>query len=90
MEDPEAFRQTKLMGDKTHLFYVARALMHLQIVTGIIGDVKGKGSDAKMVAEMMIKLRAELGMMDEERECKSSYIRLQIQNTFSIRTCSLV
>ena len=90
MEDPEAFRQIKLMGDKTHLFYVARALMHLQIVTGIIGDVKGKGSDAKMVAEMMIKLRAELGMMDEEHECKSSYISIQVQNVFSTRTCSLV
>ena len=70
MESPEAFRQTKLIGDKTHLFYVARALMHLQIVTGIIQEVKGKGSDSKMVAEMMIKLRAELGMLDEERHCK--------------------
>jgi hypothetical protein len=75
MEDPEAFRQTKLMGDKTHLFYVARALMHLQIVTGIIRDIRGMGSDAKMVAEMMIKLRAELGMMDEEHECKSSSLQ---------------
>ena len=69
MESPEAFRMTKLIGDKTHLFDVAKTLMHLQVVTGIIGQVKGKGSDAKIVAEMMIKLRAELGMQDEQRNC---------------------
>ena len=70
MESTEAFRMTKMIGDKTHLFDLAKSLMTLQILTGIIGEIKGKGSDAKVVAEMMIKLRAEVGMHDECLQCE--------------------
>ena len=73
MESPEAFRMTKLIGDKTHLFDIAKSLMQLQVVTGIIAEVKGKGADAKLVAEMMIKLRAELGMHDEQKHCEDAF-----------------
>jgi hypothetical protein len=36
MENPEAYRSTKLIGDKTHLFDIAKALMQLQVVTGTL------------------------------------------------------
>jgi hypothetical protein len=35
-------------GDRTSLFYVARSIMKLQSIFGIIPHIKGKGSCAKV------------------------------------------
>jgi vacuolar protein sorting-associated protein 33A len=47
-------------GDKTSLFYTARALMKLQALYGIIPLIRGKGAAAQQVAQMMLRMRHEM------------------------------
>ena len=49
----------------TNLFDAAKAIMQLQVLCGIIPVIKGKGENAKVVADMLIKLREEVGREDE-------------------------
>ncbi|KJE88792.1 vacuolar protein sorting-associated protein 33A [Capsaspora owczarzaki ATCC 30864] len=60
LEMENSFRECNLDGDPTSLFYVARSIMKLQTVYGIIPQIVGKGPHAKHVAEMMLRLRREL------------------------------
>lgn len=46
MELPESFRDCILHGDQTSLFYVAHALMQVQVLYGIIPRIVGKGDMA--------------------------------------------
>jgi len=48
-----------LEEDKTSLYYVAQSIMRLQTIAGVIPNVKGKGANAKIVYEMMKRLRKE-------------------------------
>lgn len=61
LEMEDSFRECFLDGDRTSLFYVARSIMKLQSTFGIIPHIKGKGSCAKGVAEMLLRMRREMG-----------------------------
>ena len=61
MELSASFKDTFLDGDPTSLLYVARSLMKLQAIFGLVPIVKGKGSNANKVWHMMQRLRREGG-----------------------------
>ena len=48
-------------GDTSSLYYTARGLMRLQSLYGTIPQVKGKGSHALAVKNMMTMMRKEMG-----------------------------
>eukprot|EP01095_Lingulamoeba_sp_RSL-Kostka_P003505 TRINITY_DN1447_c1_g1_i1.p1 TRINITY_DN1447_c1_g1~~TRINITY_DN1447_c1_g1_i1.p1 ORF type:complete len:624 (+),score=182.50 TRINITY_DN1447_c1_g1_i1:123-1994(+) len=66
LELPNSFRECFLEGDKTSLFYVATAIMKIQSVFGLIGNIKGKGKMARSVADMLLRMRKEMGTEDTE------------------------
>lgn len=61
MELSASFKDCFLEGDPTSLLYVARSLMKLQAIFGLVPIVKGKGSNANKVWHMMQRLRREGG-----------------------------
>jgi len=61
LEMEDCYKECLLEGDRTSLFYVARSIMKLQSVFGIIPHIKGKGICAKVVAEMLLRMRREMG-----------------------------
>jgi len=60
MELSSSFRDYAIEGDKTSLFYVAKALMKMQSLFGIIPNIQGKGHHSQFIAEMMFRMRREL------------------------------
>ena len=56
----DCYKQCYLDGDRTSLYYVAKSIMKLQMMFGIIPNVRGKGLLSKNVAEMIVKMRNEL------------------------------
>ncbi|CAN8015991.1 unnamed protein product [Ixodes persulcatus] len=60
MEMEYSFRECEVEGDTTSMHHVARALMTLQTLYGVIPNVYGKGKHAQMVSEMMVRMRREL------------------------------
>eukprot|EP01122_Echinamoeba_exundans_P013588 TRINITY_DN5959_c0_g1_i1.p1 TRINITY_DN5959_c0_g1~~TRINITY_DN5959_c0_g1_i1.p1 ORF type:complete len:685 (-),score=163.48 TRINITY_DN5959_c0_g1_i1:50-2104(-) len=60
LELNQCFKECFLEGDKTSLFYTARALMKLQALYGIIPLIRGKGAAAQQVAQMMLRMRHEM------------------------------
>eukprot|EP00286_Rhodomonas_abbreviata_P030035 CAMPEP_0181300358 /NCGR_PEP_ID=MMETSP1101-20121128/6846_1 /TAXON_ID=46948 /ORGANISM="Rhodomonas abbreviata, Strain Caron Lab Isolate" /LENGTH=572 /DNA_ID=CAMNT_0023405587 /DNA_START=212 /DNA_END=1927 /DNA_ORIENTATION=+ len=66
MEIPDAYRECHLDGDKSSLFYAAKGLMRMQALFGLIPLIKGKGSNAKALADMLLRMRRELGEQEEE------------------------
>jgi len=54
-----AFKECFLDGDTTSLYYVANALNNLQILYGLMPNVKGIGKCSKQVFEMMKRFRIE-------------------------------
>eukprot|EP01137_Pigoraptor_chileana_P014765 Opistho-2@69810 len=64
MDLETSYRECALDGDRTSLFYVARALMKLQAMYGTIPQIFGKGSCAKTVAEMLVRMRRETPITD--------------------------
>ena len=66
LEHENAWRDLAVEGDITPVYYVARALHQLQKVTGEAPLVKGKGTYAKEVAEVVERLRRE-AHVDEAR-----------------------
>eukprot|EP01125_Pyxidicula_operculata_P001470 TRINITY_DN11349_c0_g1_i1.p1 TRINITY_DN11349_c0_g1~~TRINITY_DN11349_c0_g1_i1.p1 ORF type:complete len:649 (-),score=140.94 TRINITY_DN11349_c0_g1_i1:30-1976(-) len=65
MEMPLSFKECSLEGDKTPLFYVARGLMKLQFLFGIIPNIIGKGVNSQFVAEMLFRMRRELASKEQ-------------------------
>eukprot|EP01104_Vermistella_antarctica_P001525 TRINITY_DN1158_c0_g1_i1.p1 TRINITY_DN1158_c0_g1~~TRINITY_DN1158_c0_g1_i1.p1 ORF type:complete len:617 (-),score=161.35 TRINITY_DN1158_c0_g1_i1:116-1966(-) len=55
-----SFREVFLDGDATSLFYVARSLMKLQSIFGVIPNVKGKGTMSARVKDMLFRMRKEM------------------------------
>ena len=66
MEIPDSYRECHLDGDKSSLFYAARGLMRLQSLFGVIPTIKGKGHAARAVADMLLRMRSELGEQEDE------------------------
>eukprot|EP00027_Filamoeba_sp_ATCC50430_P001749 CAMPEP_0168556906 /NCGR_PEP_ID=MMETSP0413-20121227/9136_1 /TAXON_ID=136452 /ORGANISM="Filamoeba nolandi, Strain NC-AS-23-1" /LENGTH=618 /DNA_ID=CAMNT_0008587891 /DNA_START=132 /DNA_END=1984 /DNA_ORIENTATION=+ len=62
LELETSFKECFLEGDRTSLFYVARSLMRLQSIFGIIPNLKAKGSCSKLVVDMMLRMRKEMGL----------------------------
>jgi len=54
-----AYKECFLEGDRTALFYLARSLIKLQSMFGIFPEIKGKGSAAKLVCDMLVRMRKE-------------------------------
>ena len=52
--------------DPTGLFYVARALMNIQGIFGIIPNIYGKGAAAKSVFDLMVSMRRELAGVEPQ------------------------
>ncbi|XP_065831438.1 vacuolar protein sorting-associated protein 33A-like [Oscarella lobularis] len=65
MELPLAFRECYLEGDLTSMYYVARSLIFLQSLYGIIPRIYGKGQCARQVADIMLRMRKEIA-----RDCE--------------------
>ncbi|KAG0729931.1 Vacuolar protein sorting-associated protein 33A [Chionoecetes opilio] len=61
MELPMCFRDLHLDSDPSCLFLVAQALMTLQGVFGLIPNIYGKGTAAKQVYDLMVRMRREMG-----------------------------
>jgi len=67
LELDSSYKECYLDGDRTCLFYVARALMKLQTIFGTIPTLKGKGKCSKLVVDMLLRMRKE---MKEEESSK--------------------
>eukprot|EP00118_Oscarella_pearsei_P002060 m.9367 g.9367 ORF g.9367 m.9367 type:complete len:611 (+) comp21289_c0_seq2:147-1979(+) len=60
MELPFAFRECSLEGDHTSMYHVARSLLLMQTIYGIIPRIYGKGQCARRVADIMLRLRRDI------------------------------
>jgi hypothetical protein len=60
MEWDSAFRECNLENDFTAMFHSAKAIMTLQTLYGIIPNVYGLGKCAKIVFDLMTRMRREL------------------------------
>lgn len=84
MELPTSFREFAVDGDRTSLFYVAKALIKLQFLFGIIPNIQGKGEQSQFIAELLFRMRRE--MASEEPLIVSEIDRLILID----RECDLV
>lgn len=60
METDSAFKECYLQGDQTSMFHVARSLMKLQALYGVIPHVYGKGDCSRQVTDMILRMRREM------------------------------
>jgi len=60
MELENSFKDLFLDGDMTSLYYVAKALLKLQTIVGIIPKIIGKGKCANYLKDTLFNLRKEL------------------------------
>ena len=60
LENNTAFHDVTLDGDPTALYCVARSVMRLQAMFGLIPVVRGKGSQAMKVCNLMQRMRREM------------------------------
>lgn len=60
LEDHDCYRATRVDGDQAPLYGVAHALMRLQAMFGVIPTIYGKGTQARQVCDLLVKMRAEL------------------------------
>lgn len=76
LELPYVIKENFVEGDSTSLFYVARALMKMQSMYGVIPHIKGKGVTSQQIATMMLKMRREmqLGLAQTEPPAISEVI----------------
>ena len=61
LELPNPISEPVLDSDNTMLYTMARSLMDLQTLYGVIPVVRGKGFMSKVVIELMLRLRKEEG-----------------------------
>ncbi|CAH2295822.1 vacuolar sorting-associated 33A [Pelobates cultripes] len=61
MESENAFKECYLENDQTTLYHAAKGLTTLQALYGTIPQIFGKGECARHVANMMIRMKRELG-----------------------------
>ena len=58
------YKECYLEGDRTSLYYVARSIMSLQSQFGVIPTLKGKGTSSKLIIDMLLRMRKEIGSVD--------------------------
>ncbi len=61
MELDSNFREVFVNGDPSSLYYVAKALMKMQLLYGLIPNIKGKGDAAHQVVRLLMRMRREAG-----------------------------
>lgn len=64
LEMNDSFRDCFIEGDKTSLFYVAKALMRMQTMFGIIPQIRGKGLASQHIVSMMLRMKLEMRSSD--------------------------
>lgn len=55
------FRELYLEEDTSSLYYVAQGLMRLQDTFGVIPTIKSKGTNARIIQEMLVRMRRDRG-----------------------------
>lgn len=60
MENNDVYKDCFLFNDNTHLFHIAKSIMTLQILYGIIPNIYGKGKCAKIISDMILHMRKEI------------------------------
>ncbi|XP_056391212.1 protein lava lamp isoform X2 [Hyla sarda] len=66
MESENAFKECYLENDQTTLYHAAKGLTTLQALYGTIPQICGKGECARHVANMMIRMKRELGRSNNQ------------------------
>ncbi|KAI8809867.1 vacuolar protein sorting-associated protein 33A [Cladochytrium replicatum] len=66
MELDNSFRELYLDGDTSSVYYVAKAIMKLQTVFGVIPRIIGKGTCAKLLVDLVLRMRRELSISADE------------------------
>src|SRR5690606_19876771 len=61
MEIDTCFRECHLDGDLSSLYYIARAIMKIQSLYGLIPHIKVKGNCSMNVLEMILRMRKQVG-----------------------------
>ncbi|KAI9353386.1 Sec1-like protein [Zopfochytrium polystomum] len=62
LELDDAFRELYLDGDTSAIYYVAKAMMKLQSMFGVIPSIIGKGRCAKLLSDLMVRMKRELAL----------------------------
>ncbi|KAJ3023189.1 hypothetical protein HKX48_003967 [Thoreauomyces humboldtii] len=60
LELENAFKELYLDGDTTAVFSLAKAIMKLQTMFGIIPKIVGKGQHSRTLADLLLRMRREL------------------------------
>ncbi|XP_074643726.1 vacuolar protein sorting-associated protein 33A-like [Tubulanus polymorphus] len=60
MENETSFRECYLYKDYTSLFHMAKSIMTIQALYGVIPNIYGKGDCAKHVCDMILRMRREM------------------------------
>ncbi|KAJ3295464.1 hypothetical protein HK104_002652 [Borealophlyctis nickersoniae] len=71
LEMDGSFRELFLDGDTTSVYSVAKAIMKLQTVFGIIPRILGKGNYARLLADLLLRMRRELEANAEDQAASS-------------------
>ncbi|XP_042904838.1 vacuolar protein sorting-associated protein 33A [Parasteatoda tepidariorum] len=66
MEWETSFKECYIDNDMTSMYYVAKSLMTIQSIYGIIPNIYGKGKCAKHVFDLMTRMRRELSGNDPQ------------------------
>jgi hypothetical protein len=64
LELPDCFRECYLDKNRESLYYIAKAIMKLQIMFGIFPHIRGKGHCSKVVCDMLVRMRKEMRIDD--------------------------
>lgn len=59
LELERSFKEIKVDGDTSSLWYIARAIYKLQELYGVIPNVKGKGKAASQVSDILLRMQRE-------------------------------
>ncbi|KAJ3209154.1 hypothetical protein HDU67_006368 [Dinochytrium kinnereticum] len=67
LELDDSFRDLYLDGDISPVYYMAKSIMKLQTISGIIPKVLGVGKNAKLLTDLLVRMRDDI-QSDEPRE----------------------
>ncbi|KAJ3126525.1 hypothetical protein HK098_007425 [Nowakowskiella sp. JEL0407] len=72
MELDNSFRELFLDGDTSAVYYVAKSIMKLQTLFGIIPRIVAKGNCSKLLVDLLLRMRRELGINSEDSDDNKS------------------
>ncbi|XP_018568521.1 vacuolar protein sorting-associated protein 33A [Anoplophora glabripennis] len=74
MEISEVFREYTIENDPTYLYQTAQAIIYIQKLYGPIPRVWGKGTAAKQIWDLVVRLQREKNNMEEPKSNQQSCI----------------